>query len=138
MTTNATKDPFAAVREAGTSAPNFDLDNDAIVERLTKWRSLCSFNVTAADVDTVNIEFTTLPNDIDGFARQLYKFCPDVVDQGTGCMHEMVESIAEAGEELSPEMAKLIEGVDFSDENYGLEVLKRQLEEMKGIQLWWD
>jgi len=138
MATNATQDPFAAVREAGTSAPNFDLDNDAIVERLTQWRSVCSFNVTEASGDTVNIEFTTLPNDIDAFVSELYAFCPDTVDQGTGCMHEMVESMEEAGEELDPEMAQLVDGIDFSDENYGLEILKRQLEQMKAIQLWWD
>src|SRR4051812_11378382 len=117
MTADANNDPFAAVRDARTSAPNFDLDNAEIIDRLTKWQSLCSFKVTAAEGDTVNIEFATLPRDIDAFVRELYEFCPDVVDQGTGCMHEMVESMEEVGEELEPEMAKLIEGVDFNDEN---------------------
>jgi uncharacterized protein DUF4253 len=138
MATNATNDPLAAVREAGTSAPNFDTDNEAIIEWLAKLQSLCSFNVTEADGDTVTIEFNTLPRDMDAFARDLYKFCPDVVDQGTGCVHELLESMEEMGEEISPEMAKLIEGVDFSDENYGVEILKREIEQNRAIQLWWD
>jgi hypothetical protein len=114
------------------------MDNADIIDHLTKWQSLCSFKMTEAEGDSVSIEFTTLPRDIDTFVRELYKFCPDVVDQGTGCMHEMVETMEEVGEELEPEMAKLIEGVDFNDESYGLEILKRQLEQMKSIQLWWD
>jgi hypothetical protein len=50
----------------------------------------------------------------------------------------MVEMAEEIGEDLDPEMAKLIEGIDFSDENYGLEILKREIEQRKAIALWWD
>ena len=138
MPANATNDPLAAVREAGTGAPNFDLDNDAIIERLTKWQSLCSFKVIGAKHDTVEIEFQSLPQDMDAFVRDLYQFCPDLVDQGTGCVHEMVDVMEETGEELDPKLAKLIEGIDFSDEDYGLEILKREMERDKAIQLWWD
>ena len=138
MDTNATNDPFAAVRAAETSAPNFDLDNDEIIDQLTKWQSLCSFVVKSAEGDQIQIEFTTLPKDMDAFAQDLYKFCPDLVDQGTGCVHEMLESLEEMGEEVDPEMATLIEGVDFDDENYGLEILKRQIERDKAVSLWWD
>ena len=138
MTTNTTNDPFAAIREAETSAPNFDIDNAEIIDHLKQWQSLCSFVVKEAVGDRIEIEFTTLPNDMDAFARDLYDFCPDVVDQGTGCVHEMLESMEEIGEEIDPDMAKLIEGVDFNDENYGLEILKRQVVQNKAISLWWD
>ena len=138
MATNATNDPFAAVRAAETSAPNFDLDNAEIIDQLTKWQSLCSFVVKSAEGDQIQIEFTTLPKDMDAFAQDLYKFCPDLVDQGTGCVHEMLESLEEMGEEVDPEMATLIEGIDFDDENYGLEILKRQIERDKAVSLWWD
>jgi hypothetical protein len=138
MAEKNTNDPFAAVREAGTAAPNFDLNNDAIIAELTRWQSLCSFSVTSAGGDRVEIVFATFPSDMDAFARDLYRFCPDLVDQGTGCLHEMVEAMAEAGEEMTPELKKLTEGVDFSDENYGVEVLKREILQRKNVQLWWD
>ena len=138
MTTQAVNDPFAAVREAGTSAPNYDIDNDAIIERLTKWQALCTFTVEEADGDSIEIKFETLPADMDAFVRDLYDFCPDLVDQGTGCVHEMVEAMEEMGEEVTADMQKLIDGIDFSDENYGLEILKRELEARKSVQLWWD
>jgi len=124
----------AIIREAGTSAGNYDLDTDAIVERLTAWQSLCTFRIPSAGRDRVEIEFDTLPEDMEAFAKELYDFCPDLVEQGTGCIAELVES----GEDLSPKMQKLIEGVDFNDENYGLEILKREVEQTKRIALWWD
>jgi hypothetical protein len=138
MTANTTNDPFAAIRQAETSAPNFDLDNAEIIDHLKQWQSLCSFVVKEAEGDRIEIEFTTFPKDMDAFARDLYDFCPDVVDQGTGCVHEMLESMEEIGEEIDLDMAKLIEGVDFNDENYGLEILKRQVAQNKAISLWWD
>ena len=49
MTSSNSSDPLAPIREAGTSAPNFDLNNNDILEHLTKWQSLCSFNVTSAE-----------------------------------------------------------------------------------------
>ena len=135
---STSNDPFALVREAHTSAPNFELTNDQIVEHLKQWQSLCAFHVTSAKGDTVEIQFDSLPKDMNAFARDLYAFCPDLVDQGTGCVHEMVEAMEETGEELSPQMKKLIEGVDFSDENYGVEILKREVEMRKQVTLWWD
>jgi hypothetical protein len=138
MTTDAARDPFDAIREAATNGANYDLDTGDIIDRLAQWQSLCSFVVKSAESDQIEIEFTTLPDDMDAFARDLYDFCPDLVDQGTGCVHEMLESLEEIGEELDPETAKLIEGVDFNDEKYGLEILKRQVEQNKAISLWWD
>ena len=138
MTTNATNDLFTAIREAGTSAPNFELDTNAILDRLAKWQSQCSFTVTDATADSATIEFQTLPSDMDAFARDLYDFCPDLVDQGTGCVHEMVEAMEEVGEDLTPEMAQLIEGIDFANEDYGLEILKREIQRNMSVKLWWD
>ncbi|EEF60831.1 DUF4253 domain-containing protein [Pedosphaera parvula] len=132
------QDPFALIREAQTNGANFDLDTDAIIARLTQWQSLCSFRVVRAEYDTVEIEFDTLPKDQDAFARELYEFCPDLVDQGTGCMAELLELAEESGQPIAPETQKLIEGVDFEDENYGIEILKREVEQGKKVTLWWD
>lgn len=131
-------DPFAEIREAETSAPNFDLDTEAIIAELRRWQTLCTFSVTAAGTDRIEIEFATLPKAMDAFVRDLYDFCPDLVDQGTGCMAETIEAMKENGEELTPEMEELIEGVDFEDIDYGLEILKRELRQKKSVSLWWD
>jgi Domain of unknown function (DUF4253) len=138
MPTNAADDPFALLRAAGTNGANFDLDTDAIIERLTQWQALCSFSVTEAEHDSAVIEFETLLRDMEAFVRDLYDFCPDLVDQGTGCVAEMVEVMEATGGQIAPDLTALIEGVDFSDENYGLEILKREIEKSRAVKLWWD
>ena len=132
------QDEFAVIREQQTSAPNFGLDTDAILAELRRWQTLCSFRVMDAGGDRVHIEFDTLPGDMGAFVRELYAFCPDLVDQGTGCVAEMVEMANEACGGIPDEMKELIEGVDFEDEDYGLEILKRELQRGKKVTLWWD
>jgi hypothetical protein len=132
------QDDFALIREQHTSAPNFDLNTEGIIAELGRWKSLCSFRVTEAEGDRVTIIFDTLPADMDTFVKDLYSFCPDLVDQGTGCVAEMVEMASEMGEELPPGMKELIDGVDLEDENYGLEILKREIQRGMKIMLWWD
>jgi hypothetical protein len=131
---DSNEDQFGIIRQAGTGAPNFDMDTEAIIARLQQWQTLCKFKITAAGHDTVNIKFDTLPADMGAFAEDVYDFCPDLVDQGTGCVREMVEEM----DEVPPNMLKLIEGIDFEDENYGIEILKREIEQRKELQLWWD
>lgn len=134
--TNA--DPFILIRSARTGAPNFGLNTKDIIARLTEWQKLCSFEITGAERDTVEIKFNTLPQDMDAFVAGLYEFCPDLVDQGTGCVQEMIEAMEESGEDIPAETRKFIEGVDFNDENYGLEILKREIQAKKAVTLWWD
>ena len=124
---------FQQLRDAHTSAGNYDMGTDQIIDRLKQWQELCAFRVTGAKHDRVSLEFDTLPADMDAFARDVYAFCPDIVDQGTSSLREM----AEIGE-LPEKFQALVEGVDFSDENYGVEILKRQIVAGKTLSLWWD
>jgi Domain of unknown function (DUF4253) len=122
------------VRDAGTNAGNYDLDVNGIVQRLEAWHQLCDFKVVSAEADSVQIEFQTLPADMDEFVRGLYQFCPDLVDQGT---RSVIDQFGSA--ENAPENARwLVEGLDFADPNAALEILKRQVERKMKLKLWWD
>jgi hypothetical protein len=138
MAKHDTSEEFAVIREQHTSAPNFDLNTEAILTELRRWKTLCKFRVTEAGGDRASIEFDTLPADLETFVKDLYAFCPDLVDQGTGCVAEMIEMAAEMGEDIPANMQELIKGVDLDDENYGLEILKRELQRDKKVMLWWD
>src|SRR5690242_18196258 len=128
-------DSFSAIiRAAHTGGPNYGLDTETIIARLTKWQTLCSFRVIRAEGDAVDIRFETLPKDMDAFVRVLYECCTDLVDQGTGIVGEMIEEM----DEVPAQMQKLIKGVDFEDEDYGLEILKREIQQKKAVTLWWD
>ena len=138
MTDSPSSEPFATILAQGTTGANYDVFTEDIVGRLTRWQSLCALTVTDATPSTVTIRFTSLPADMHAFVRDVYEFCPDVVDQGTGCLHEMVEMCEETGQEIPAHFADLIDGIDFDDDDYGLEVLKRQIERDNTIRLWWD
>ncbi|MDB6111870.1 MAG: hypothetical protein JWR69_3620 [Pedosphaera sp.] len=138
MPTPKSNDEYAVLRESETNGANYDLDTPDIIARLKQWKTLCSFRIMGAESDTVDIEFETLPKEMDAFVKDLYDFCPDLVDQGTGCVGEMVEMAQETGEEIPAKLQELIKGVDFTDENYGLEILKRELQRDRTLKLWWD
>ena len=138
MSDKKKKSPFRLLRKAETCGANFDLETEDIIGRLQLWQTLCSYRILGAESDTVEIEFDTLPKDMDAFVKQLYDFCPDLVDQGTGCVGDLVEMAQESGEPIPAELQAVIEGIDFEDENYGLEILKRELMRDKKLTLWWD
>jgi len=125
---------FQIVRGAGTNAGNYGLETDDVVRRLEAWQRLCDFKIADATEDSIQIEFATLPADMDEFARELYKFCPYLVDQGT---RSVIDNFGSP--ESAPENARwLVEGLDFSDPNAPLEILKRQLRRKMKLRLWWD
>jgi len=126
--------PFRALREAGTSTGNYDLDTDGIIGRLEQWRSLCNFQVLGASLDKVEIEFQSLPADMDKFVRGLYELCPDLVDQRTRNMLDMIGSI----DDVPPHKQWLFEGLDLTDPDAPLEILKRQVQRNMKLTLWWD
>lgn len=53
-------------------------------------------------------------------------------------MDDMLQMVEETGQSISPELMKLLEGIDFSQEDFGLEILQRDLRENKLVRLWWD
>jgi len=83
-------DQFDILRVKQTDGINFGLDNNAVITQLKKWHELYPFEIIGADLDWVEAEFIQQPTDMLQFAKEVYKFCPDVVEQGT----ETVERLA--------------------------------------------
>jgi|SRR5687768_12104780 hypothetical protein len=131
-------DPFSVIREAHTSAGNYNLGTEDILARLREWQSLCSFSVSAAGRDTITLAFETLPADLDSFVRELSEFCPDLIHQGAGSVPDVIKQFEESGQPVPGKLLRLIEGVNLEDENFALEIVKKSLQFDKKIKLWWD
>lgn len=86
-----TKDQFDILRVKQTDGINYGLDNNAVITQLKKWHEMYPFEITGADLDWMEAEFIQQPKDMLEFAKEVYKFCPDVVEQGT----ETVERLAQ-------------------------------------------
>ncbi|MDX2270871.1 MAG: DUF4253 domain-containing protein [Cyanobacteriota bacterium] len=139
MTISNNQQVYQHIRQVGTQAPNYDLSTQDILERLTEWEGRCSFRIEEVTPDSLLLVFSQLPEDLDGFVREVYEFCPDTVDQHYGCLVEMVESMEEAGEEIPESLQILLAGIPGDgSEDEGLTLMKRDLQQHHTLSLWWD
>lgn len=131
-------DKFDTLREVGTDGANYDLNTEAMIAHLKVWDT--QYGITVSDVksDAVVVRFDRLPDDTLPLAGDIYAFCPDTIDQGFGVYKDMAEDYKAEGDALPEEMAELVKGVDFEDENFGLVLLSRSLSLHKVVALWWD
>ncbi|NHN31548.1 DUF4253 domain-containing protein [Paenibacillus agricola] len=89
----AGKTQFDIVRLARTDACNYDMDNKAIVAKLEQIHMRYGISIKAASSDTVGFAMDVLPKDLQGFCQELYGFCPDIVDQGSGSLAALEEQL---------------------------------------------
>lgn len=78
-----------------TNGINYSLENKDIIEKLKVWKEKNDFIILGASMDWVQFQFKTSPNDIETFAKEVYEFCPDAIDQGAGNMPNLIKSIRE-------------------------------------------
>jgi len=88
-----TPDPYEALRVMGTNGANYEIDTDQIVKRLQKWDREFGLSLHGVGYDWLEAEFKRQPADMLAFAREVYKFCPDVVDQGTNTVEELASEM---------------------------------------------
>jgi hypothetical protein len=131
-------DKYKELKSCGTHGANYELSTENIVTKFQEWEKQCEFSLSDIEWDRVVVNFRTLPENLDSFARDVYDFCPDIIDQGFGCIDEMIGWAEETGEDIPEAMRELVYGVNFEDEDYGLELLKRSLKRDMKICLWWD
>lgn len=86
-------DQFDIVRLAATDGVNYGLSTEDIVLRLKKWDAAFGIDIWQAETDTVQMDLKNQPSDMRAFSRELYKFCPDIVDQGVGDLESLQEEI---------------------------------------------
>ena len=129
---------FLQIYEYRTNGINCDITTADVEKQLTQWDEAYGVSISEVREDRLTIHFENMPSDVSSLAKELYEFCPDIIDQGFGVMDEMVEMAETGAFELDADVKKIIEGVDFEDENFGLVLLERHLNEHSFIELWWD
>lgn len=121
-----------------TNGINCDVTTKDVINKLQDWDR--RFGVTISDVehDQVTVYFQTLPDNLQELAIEIYDFCPDVIDQGYGCMDDMLSMMSESGQEINEEIRALLEGVDMNNPDFGLQILANVLKIEQKVSLWWD
>ena len=88
-----TTDKFAVLRAAGTNGVNYDILNRQIIRWLRRLDRTHPFVLTEAGIDTAAGRFVRPVEDPDRLAKQMYRFCPDIVDQGTGTVPALAREL---------------------------------------------
>lgn len=88
-------DDLDIIRYRRTDGINYDLENTAVVAKISEWKTKYGLIIIGCSRDWVQIEFDKLPSNLDSFAKEVYAFCPDSVDQGVGSIENLKEAIKE-------------------------------------------
>jgi len=84
-------DKFDILRTAKSDGINYDITNELLISKIKEWDSLYSVDIWQAETDTIQLKLKTLPKDLLVFSEEIYKFCPDIVDQGSGNINDIVK-----------------------------------------------
>jgi hypothetical protein len=86
-------DDLAAVDAAGTDGINWDITHQQVMRWLRDLMKTHPFVVTGAGIDFVEGSFREPPTDARALAERMYRFCPDIVDQGTGTVAALAKEL---------------------------------------------
>jgi hypothetical protein len=159
-------DQYEILRLRQTNGGNYDVSLEDVLSHLKDWERLCEFEIVGATGDSITIQFHTLPQDLLAFAEEVYRLCPDSVEQGVGLMQErqfpdrfaaarqlypklspeMQRKLAEDAKRAEatmakapPELRRMIESSGFNTSTeMGIRLLAYEIKTMKSLFLWWD
>lgn len=72
-----------------THAPNYDLTSEKIIEKYAEWQEKYKLTLDGAGQDWLAANIGATDIDWDALAEEVYAFCPDVVEQGTGTLERL-------------------------------------------------
>jgi len=85
--------PIDILHIAQTDAVNYGMTNEDLKRRLAHWQKAYGIDIWQAESDTIQLRFTRMPSNLPSFAKEVYEFCPDIVDQGVGTEEALVQEI---------------------------------------------
>ena len=88
-------DELDILRYRKTDGINYDWESKDVLKKISEWKSKFGLIIIGCSLDYVHIEFDKLPQNMTEFAKEVYEFCPDSVDQGVGDLKSLEEYIKE-------------------------------------------
>lgn len=84
-----TTDKYEVLKLVSTDAINYDITNDSLLKIIKTFDKKYSLELIGAAGDWCEFIIHNEPKDWTAFAKEVYKVCPDVVDQGTGSVEAL-------------------------------------------------
>ncbi len=76
-----------------TNGVNHRLENKDVISKLEQWKKQNDFILTEVAQDWLQLYYTDSTPNFDTFANEVYEFCTDIVDQGTGDLATLIKEL---------------------------------------------
>jgi len=77
----------------GTNGWDYDISPKMVIKRIEVWDEQYGRVLVGAGFDWFEAKLQRLPTDIMEFENEVYEFCPDVVEQGTGSVKKLANEM---------------------------------------------
>lgn len=84
---------YAILAALGTNGMNYDLTTIDVIRWLRKMEQEAPFVIDGVGHDKVEGRFLNPVADVKSMAKKMYKFCPDIVDQGCGTVKRLAAEL---------------------------------------------
>jgi len=88
-----TTDKYTVLKQIATDGINWDITNDSLISIIKTFDKKYSLELIGASGDWCEFIIHNEPKSWTQFAKEVYKVCPDVVDQGTGTVEALADEM---------------------------------------------
>lgn len=88
-----TTDQFQILKQIETDGINYEITNDSLISIMKEFDKKYSIDLIGASGDWCEFAIQREPDDWMQLAREVYKVCPDVVEQGTGTIQVLADEM---------------------------------------------
>lgn len=86
-------DQFQILSMMGTNGLNQGVTPEKLIKKIDRWNQMYQLQLTGAAYDWCEFKIVGKVEDWHQLAKEIYEFCPDVVDQGTGSVGELEQEL---------------------------------------------
>lgn len=90
-----TTDKYEVLNQIATDGINYDITNDSLISIIKTFDKQYSLELIGASGDWCEFIIHNEPQSWMKFAEEVYKVCPDIVDQGTGTVEALADEMKE-------------------------------------------
>jgi hypothetical protein len=88
-----TLDKYQILKQVQTDGINWDIDNDSLLNLIKTFDKKYSLDLVGASGDWCEFKIKKEPQNWVTLAKEAYKVCPDIVDQGSGTVEKLAEEM---------------------------------------------
>ncbi|MEO5562560.1 MAG: DUF4253 domain-containing protein [Chitinophagaceae bacterium] len=88
-----TTDKYTVLKQIATDGINYDIDNDSLISIIKTFDKKYSLELIGASGDWCEFIINKEPQNWTEFANEVYKVCPDAVDQGAGTIQLLADEM---------------------------------------------